>query len=353
MPEISKEELRAKLRGRDIAPVYVLYGPETVIRDVAAKAIADISFGKEDFRDFNEDVFSLSIPENMTAALAASEQLPMMAARRVVNVTDVKIGATSQRDTLKEDFEQVLSAYLVNPSPQTVLIITADELNGNRKITKLLKNHSFMVEFKNLEGRELVKWIISSAAEHGSLMDDATANHLAALTGPDLRRLANEIKKLAAAALPEKLITIDHINELVSQTAETSNFDLTDHLIAGRPQLAVKALQKILNDGAEPLALLGLISFNFRRMLSASSLMSAGADRSEVAKVLKLRYNDQDKFMAASRRADVAQLIEILKKLNAVDIAIKTSLGGGGKTGSRMQLEMLVSEIATSAKRSA
>lgn len=353
MPELSKEELRSKLRARDIAPVYVLHGPETLIRDVAAKTITDLSFGKEDLRDFNEDIFSLSVPENMTSALAAAEQLPMMAARRVVRVTDVKIGATAQRDTLKEDHEKMLDAYLSDPSPHTVLIFVADELNGNRKITKLLKKHALVVEFTNLKGRELVKWIVSAAAENEAMIDDVSAQHLAALTGPDLRRLANEIKKLAAAALPERLITIEHIDTLVPQTAEMSNFDLTDHLIAGRRQQAIKTLKKILDDGVEPLALLGLISYNFRRLLAAGAMMSAGADRSEVAKVVKLRNIDQEKFLAAARRADRIQLIKILNKLNQTDIAIKTSLGGGGKTGSAMQIEMLVSEIATSAGRSA
>lgn len=352
MPKITKEQLRAKLRERDIAPVYVLSGSEAVIRDVAAKTIADLSFGKEDFRDFNEDIFSLSSPETMTAALAAAEQLPMMAARRVIRVTDVRIGATSQRDTLKEDYEEVLGTYLANPAPQTVLIFTADELNANRKISKLLIKHAVVVEFENLQGRELIKWIVSTAAENEALIDDRTAQHLAAMTGPDLRRLSTELKKLAAAALPEKLITVDHIDDLVSQTAETSNFDLTDHLVAGRSQMALQAMKKILDDGAEPLALLGLISYNFRRLLAAQSMMASGADRSEVAKVVKLRYDDQEKFLAAARRADHAQLTAILKKLNEVDLAIKTSLGGGGKTGSRMQIEMLVSEIATSAKRS-
>ena len=103
MPVFTKESLREQLKRREIAPVYVLFGAETYLRDIAAKTIANLSFGEEDFRDFNETEFSLAVSDNLQPALAAAEQLPMMAKRRVVRIADVRIGATSNKDTLKED----------------------------------------------------------------------------------------------------------------------------------------------------------------------------------------------------------------------------------------------------------
>jgi len=145
------------------------------------------------------------------------------------------------------------------------------------------------------------------------------------------------------------MVTVDLIDDLVSHKAELSNFDLTDHLVAGRKSQAIAAMRKILSDGAEPLALLGLISYNFRRLLMAKSMMESGAERSDITRIVKLRYSDQEPFLAAARRAETRRLASILKRLAAVDLAIKTSVGGGGPQGSAMQIEMLVSEIATSA----
>lgn len=351
MPVTSKDALREQLKRREIAPVYVLHGPESALRDIAARTIADLAFSEGDFRDFNEDTYSLSTSENLLSALAAAEQLPMMANRRVIKIADARIAATSQRDTLKEEFEPALAAYLANPSPQTVLIILADEINGNRKITKLLQKHAVVVEFMRLEGPDLVEWTKSSFDKLGARIDITSVRHLIALTGPDLRRLSSEIGKLATAAITKGTVTVDLIDELVAHKAELSNFDLTDHLVAGRKSQAMAAMRKILSDGAEPLALLGLISYNFRRLLMAKSMMESGADRSDVAKILKLRYSDQEPFLAAARRAETRRLASILKRLAAVDLAIKTSVGGGGPHGSAMQIEMLVSEIAASAHR--
>lgn len=346
---LSREQLRAQLRKREIAPVYVLFGAETYLRDLAAKTIADLTFKEGDLRDFNETEFSLNVEGNLRSALAAAEQLPMMAGKRVIRITDVRVGATSAKDTLKEDDEAALNTYLANPAASAVVIFVADELNGVRRMGKILRDKTAAVEFTPLGDEDLAKWARDKIADAGSSIDERALRLLVALVGPDVRRLTNEIEKISTAALPEKLITADLIDALVPNTREISNFDLTDHLLAGRKSLALKTLKKILDDGAEPLALLGLISYNFRRLLMAKEMMSHGADRSEVAKVIKLRYSDQEPFIAAARRGSLETLTKAITRIADIDLAIKTSVGGGGPQGGRMQIEMLVCELASAA----
>lgn len=343
---LTREQLREQLRRREIAPVYVLYGAETYLRDIAAKTIAELSFGKDDFRDFNDDVFSLNTPDNIKNALAAADQLPMMAQRRVVKITEVRVTASANKDSLKEDQFDAIAAYLANPSPNSVVIFVADELNRSRKVGKLLSEKSVSVDFTPLEDAELVKWANSKLDEFGTQMDDRTLRHLIAMIGPDVRRLTIEIGKLSTAALPDKVINIDLVDSLVANVREIPNFDLTDNLVAGNKAKALKILSKILNDGAEPLMLLGLLSYNYRRLLMVKDMMERGVDRSEVSRVMKLRYNDQEAFLAAARRASLDQLKKAVVALAETDLAIKTSIGGPGPKGSRLQLEMLVCKLA-------
>ncbi len=343
---LTREQLREQLRRREIAPVYVLYGAETYLRDIAAKTIAELSFGKDDFRDFNDDVFSLNTPDNIKNALAAADQLPMMAQRRVVKITEVRVTASANKDSLKEDQFDAIAAYLANPSPNSVVIFVADELNRSRKVGKLLSEKSVSVEFTPLGDAELVKWANSKLDEFGTQMDDRTLRHLIAMIGPDVRRLTIEIGKLSTAALPDKVINIDLVDSLVANVREIPNFDLTDNLVAGNKAKALKILSKILNDGAEPLMLLGLLSYNYRRLLMVKDMMERGVDRSEVSRVMKLRYNDQEAFLAAARRASLDQLKKAVVALAETDLAIKSSIGGPGPKGSRLQLEMLVCKLA-------
>ena len=344
---ITREQLRAQLKNREIRPVYTLFGAETYLRDIAAKAIADLAFGEGDFRDFNDNEFTLNDPANIKTALAAADQLPMMAARRVVKVTDVRVSSSAGKDTLKEDEYDTLLAYLSNPSPTSVVIFVADELNGTRRVGKLLRDKTISVEFAPLEDGELIKWVRGKLTELGAEIDDRTLRHLISLTGSDARRLTTELGKLATAALPDKSIDIDLVDSLVANVREISNFDLTEHLVSGDRPRSIQTLEKILNDGTDPIALVGLLSYNYRRLLIVKDMMARGADRSEVAKVVKLRYNDQEPFLAAARRADMQSLKRAVTRLAETDVAIKTSIGGSGPKGARLQIEMLVCELAS------
>ncbi len=346
MSVLSREALRNQLKLRQIAPVYLLFGPETYLRDLAAKTIANLAFAEGDFRDFNDTSFSLNTEDNLTRALAVAAQLPMMASRRVIRITDVRISATGYRDTVTEQHESLINGYLSNPSPTSVVIFIADELNGVRKMSKLLKDDTTAVEFKPLSDEEMRKWASDEFKKLGAEIGIATLNQFISLVGSDVSRLTNEINKLATAALPGKVITVELIDALVPNTREVDHFDLTKQLVAGKGSAAVTMLRKILDDGAEPLQLLGLIAYNCRRLLTAKDMMNRGVDRREVANVVKLRYNDQEPFLAAARRAEMPKLVSAIHSLAKTDLAIKTSKGGGGPVGARMQIEMLVCELA-------
>ncbi|HKP71262.1 MAG TPA: DNA polymerase III subunit delta [Pyrinomonadaceae bacterium] len=347
MAVLTREDLRAQLQRREIKPVYLLFGSETYIRDLALKVICDRSFAADELRDFNDTEFSLNTEGNLASALAAAEQLPMMASRRVIRITDVRVSASGIRDTLREDDEALLSAYFKRPAESSVVIFIADELDKRKRIAKVLLDNTTAVDFSALEDRELASWAADKVVEAGSEIDDRALRLLVKLVGPDVRRLMTEIQKLSTAALPHKVIGAELVEDLVANSREIPNFDLTDHLIAGRSKEALRVLKKILDDGSEPLALLGLISYNIRRLLAAKEAMAQGVDRAQVARIAKVRYSDQDAFMAAARRADLKRLTRAIKRLAETDVAIKTSVGGSGPTGSRLQIEMLVAELAS------
>jgi DNA polymerase-3 subunit delta len=346
MPILTREDLRAHLKKRELAPVYLLFGAETFLRDLAAKTIADFAFVDASLRDFNENEFSLNQSDNLQYALASAEQMPMIASRRVIKITDVKISATAAKDNLKEDYEEVLSAYIKRPAETSVVIFVADELDKRRRMAKLLIENSVAVEFAALEENDLRRWIQDKAKEQNADIDDKAVNHLIGLIGSDARKITSEIEKLAVAALPDKLITYELVEALVPNSREMSNFDLTDHLIAKNKTRALHTLKKILDDGAEPLMLLGLIANNFHRLFLAKEMMNQGVERKEVARIMRLPYGKQEDFLATARRTDARQFSRIMQRIAEADIAIKTSKGGGGNAGSRLQIEMLVCELA-------
>lgn len=344
MKILSREDLRNRLKRREISPVYLLFGAETYLRDLAAKTIADFVFGNDSVRQFNEDEFSLNQSENLTYALASAEQLPMIASRRVIRIVDVRISASGTKDNLKEDDETLLTNYLKNPSATSVVIFVADELDKRRKMAKILIENSVAVEFTELDDSNITLWAKDKLTEENVKFDDRALRHLVALVGNDVRRLTNEIDKIVTASLPEKIVSYELVDSLVPNTRELTNFALTDQLVAKNKSKALEILKKILDDGAEPLMLLGLIAHNFRRLYMAKDLMRQGVPRTEVVSIMKLHPKYHEDFLATARRSDEKYLQKVIKRLAETDFAIKNSIGGG-KDGARMQIEMLVCEL--------
>ncbi|MCA1622861.1 MAG: DNA polymerase III subunit delta [Acidobacteria bacterium] len=347
MAILGREDLRRQLKEKEFTPVYLLFGTESYLRDLAAKTITDLALGNSSLREFNEIEHSLN-ESKIQYALSDAEQLPMAFPRRLVKITNVVVSANGKKDNLKEEDEEILARYLARPAETSVVIFVADELDKRRKISKLLLENSVAVEFVKLEDQELIVWAKTKLKDQNTEADEKAIRLLVGLVGNNLRRLTNEIEKLIVAAMPDSLITYDLVEALIPNSREISNFDLTDYLISKNKKPALQILKKILDDGAEPLMLLGLIASNFHRLFLAKELMRQGVERREVARILKLPYGKQEEFLATARRTATEKLAWVMQRIAKTDVAIKTSVGGGGGYGSRLQIEILVCELVNS-----
>jgi DNA polymerase-3 subunit delta len=339
MAVLTREQLRSQIRENKMAPVYLFFGEETYLRDLAVKTIADKIFNDGDLREFNESAISLA-NSDLRDALAAAEQFPMMSQKRVVRITEVRITDAGRKETVKEEHEKALAAYLNNPCETTVIFFVADELDKRRKVSKLLLEKCTAVEFTALSDGEVIAWLKGRMEDFGARADDKTLQYLIGMIGNDLRKAAAELEKLAVASLPDGIITKELIDQLISNSRELSNFALTDHLLAKNRIRALETIHKLLDDGAEPLMILGLIASNYHRLALVKDLMKQGLDPREVSRAVSMPYGKQEEFKATARRLEWEKLTHILRRLADVDLAIKTSVATP-----RLQIEMLVCEL--------
>jgi DNA polymerase-3 subunit delta len=332
MSILSREDLRKALKGAPVDSLYLLFGAESYLRDLAARAISEAVLRDAPLREFNESAFSLT-GMDVQQAIAVAEQLPMMTERRVVRVTDF--------GRLRESDEEALMRYVARPATSSVVIFVADELDKRRKLSKTLLDACTSVEFAPLTDTELATWAKSRLRELKAEMDERSLHQLVALVGSDVRTLSNELGKLAAAALPSARITMEMIDALVGRSRVLSNFELTDHLIARNRRRALQTLQRLLDDGAEPVMLIGLIAGNFHRLLLAKELMARGAAKEEVFRLVMMPFSKREEFLATARRTESSALSRSIERIAAADLAIKTS-----QATPRLQLELLVCELS-------
>ena len=330
MKSLSRTELDRSLR-EGLRPLYLLLGPEIYLRRVAAQTITDTALSRTLLREFNESSFSL-FSDSVQSAVAAAEQLPMMSEMRVVRIRDFA--------RLREADEDILIRYLNNPSPSTVMIFIADELDRRKKSSKVLLDVCTVVEFAPLKDTEAKAWAKARLKELKTAADDQVLSEVIRLVGTDVQTLSNELEKLASAAAETNRITMPLVDELIGRSRELSNFELGDHLLAGNRQRALETLHRLLEDGAEPVMLVGLIGGNYHRLALGKHLLARGG-REAVFRNISLPPFKRDSYISTLQRSTAAKIARGIQLTAAADLAIKTS-----QATPRLQLEMLVCELA-------
>jgi len=331
MKVLSRTELERSLK-TELRPLYLLVGPEIYLRRIAAQAITEAALSGTLLREFNESSFSL-LTDSVQSAIAAAEQLPMMSDRLVVRIRDFA--------KLREADEEMLIRYLNNPAASTVMIFTADDLDKRKKSTKVLLDVCTVVDFPPLKDAEAKAWAKTRLKELKMAADDQVLSEIIRLVGTDVQTLSNELEKLASAGATTGRITPELVDELIGRSRELSNFELADHLLAGNRKKALETLHRLLEDGAEPVMLVGLIAGNYHRLALGKYLLARGG-REEVFRNIGLPPFKRESYISTLQRSTAAKIARGLQLTAAVDLAIKTS-----QATPRLQLEMLVCELAT------
>ena len=130
------------------------------------------------------------------------------------------------------------------------------------------------------------------------------------------------------------------VDDLIGRSRELSNWELGDQLMANNRKRALETLYRLLDDGAEPVMLVGLIGSNYRKLALGKYSFARGG-RDEVFRNVAMPPFKRDSFLATVQRSDAAKIAHGIKLIAAADLAIKTS-----QATPRLQLEMLVCELA-------
>ena len=186
MPTLTEHAFRKAVLAGEFEPVYYLLGDDDFRKGEAVTRALEAAVPLA-VRDFNAEVYRGGELDAGTLESALGTP-PMMADRRAVVVRDP--GA----------LKKMLGACSTNTSASaenTVLFLVAP---AGAKADAALRDRSTAVEYPELTGDRLPKWIVHRAAEqHATLTGDAAAL-LQQAAGPELAALASEVDKLVSYA---------------------------------------------------------------------------------------------------------------------------------------------------------
>jgi DNA polymerase III subunit delta len=254
-----------------------------------------------------------------------------MAAHRLVVIRDF--------DKIKEDEIELVIEYLKNPAPTAMVVFQAATLDQRRKITSALMKTCAVAAFDRLTDQQAARWAEEYLKRRGCRIEPNALGHLIGLVGTRLTRLSNELDKLAAYA-GGGFINNAAVEDLVPRAREHTSWELWDAIIDRDRKRALRLMDRLLDDGSEPVMIVGALAGLYRRMLAAKELMMRKAATEEVNKATGRYGRNAEVFNSRVLRASREEIAHGLRRIAQVDNSIKNS-----EATPRLQLQYLIAEL--------
>jgi DNA polymerase-3 subunit delta len=247
-------------------PVYVLTGAQRFLKRLVLGRLQALTLGSADSQ-LARSVFN---GENVTLAQVRDdlETLPFISPRRLVIVEEADAFITRYRDKLEK--------YVSQPSRTGVLVLDVESWRSNTRLAKLIPDAATIVCDK-IAPQQLRPWVVKrSAATYGKELEGAAAAMLVEDIGPELGVLDQELAKLAAYAGDQKKITAAMVDTLVGHSRMETAWQMLDALAVGNGRAALATLHHLFEQGEEPVAVLGAVSWQLRRIAQVARLVEQG-----------------------------------------------------------------------------
>ncbi|AWM36149.1 DNA polymerase III subunit delta [Gemmata obscuriglobus] len=316
-------------------PVYALVGDEDFLKRHARERIISIAIGDED----PSFAVSASGGDRLDFSTARNEleTLPFLAPCRVLIVDAADKFVTENR--------QALEAYAAKPSAVGVLVLDVKTFPENTKLAKALPDGAKIVckappEYKI--GAWCVEW---AKTAHKKKLATEAAELLVERVGTSMGLLDQELGKLANAVGAKPVISADDVDTLVGRSKAADVFRIMDAIGDGKPAQALSILQELFAEGEDPMAVIGPLTAQLRKLATVGRLMvveklpmGSAMDAANVPKWEKARVNceKQLKHLGGPR----------LLKLPDWLVEINYGLKGGNPLPERVQVERLIVMLA-------
>lgn len=226
--------------------IIVLTGPNDYARMSALKKISDDFVDK--YGDFGLEKIDASVSE-YGRLLENVASLPFLAERRMIVLAGIQ-----SNSTLVNDVSKLIDAT----SDTTDLIIDEAKFDKRLSLYKILKKKAEIRDFKELDERSIVNWLVSEARVRGASLSLVDANKIVLRAGNNQMLLSNELNKLINYS-PK--ISSGSIEELVSPIPSSSIFELIDSVFSGNKARAIEIYTDQRMQRVEPQAIMGMIAW--------------------------------------------------------------------------------------------
>ncbi|MEJ2686319.1 MAG: DNA polymerase III subunit delta [Gammaproteobacteria bacterium] len=270
--QVRVEQLDGQLK-RGVAPVYLLYGDETLLVQEAADAVRARARA-EDYG--SREVMHVETGFDWNALTQASDSLSLFDERRII---ELRMPGAKPGDA----GAKALRAYAERPPEDTLLLVIAGKLDAAARRSqwvKALDAAGVTVPVWPVDARRLPAWIRRRMERAGLHPTPAAISLLADRVEGNLLACAQEIDKLRLLQEPGP-IDADAVAAAVTDSARFDVFTLVDSALGGAAARSNRILAGLRAEGVEPVLVLWALARELRVLAAMAGEVAAGdsADR--------------------------------------------------------------------------
>lgn len=312
--QIKPEQLPQAL-AKQAVPLVWIAGDEPLLVQEACDAVRH--FARE--QGFGErQVLDAAKGFDWNILLAAGSDLSLFAERKLI---DLRIGTPR----LEEDARTAILAYLENPNPDNLLLLTTarvDKQSQSTKWFKSLEQHALFCPVWPVAERELPGWIGQRLQRLGMSAESEALQLLADRVEGNLLAAAQEVEKLRIVASSDRLDTAT-VLDAVADSSRFTVFALTDACLAGNTERALKVLQHLQAEGEEALFILNMLCREIRALAAMLDDLAAGQNINAVLQNHRVWSNRSAMVRRALQLHDPDSLQGLLERARRVDQSVK------------------------------
>lgn len=311
--------------------LYVVHGDESFLKREVLRAIRKRVTGDE---GDNASSAHEGDKAQFSEVYDELETMPLFGSRRLVVVE----GA----DPFVSRFRGVLEKKISLLPSTGVLVLEVKSWPSNTRLYKLVGDES-AIACKSPAAFRLPQWCVQwCPARHGKQIANHAAALLVDLVGADMGQLDQEMEKLAIYIGDRARIEPGDVDKLVGQSREENTWKIFDAIGAGRPEEALGIIDRLFDQGEEPMRLLGAFSLQLRRLAQAARRALQGKPLSvalgEVGvPPFAVKAAEQQLRFLGRKRA-----LRLYDGLLEIDVGLK----GGSPLPPRMLLERFIVQLA-------
>jgi DNA polymerase-3 subunit delta len=241
--------IQSEWRNVALAPVILVFGPQEFFADRAIKSIRD-KFAKTG----NIDLVEIDASDYLEGAIFEQASAGLFGESKMI----VFDGVERCSDALISDGIE----YLNEPAEDSVVVFrhTGKSVRGKKLLETLRANGAVVEVLCNDFEKDWhrVSFVEAEFSTHGRKIQKQAASALAEIFGKDLEELAAACSQLQLDDAGE--ITVEIVEKYFGGRLETTSFKIADAALAGATGEALMLLRYALDQGLEPIVILGAFS---------------------------------------------------------------------------------------------